>query len=302
MRTRNWRWAVIAFITLSPAVAFGWGDGGHEIVAAIAFGRLNPKAKAEANRLLAIPVTPPGRAEPADPAKRFMHASHWADDVKRTLAQTADEHFIDQPFSPDHTPLPSDLPKPVNVVEALGKDVQTLRTGTDDVEKAKALRFIIHYVGDIHQPLHATTRVTAPMPEGDQGGNLFFVKLPDGHGHTHRVKLHGYWDGGLETFPRQGRNFSPPPDDQIPPAEAAVLTGNPDTDAKIGAGGAFNFQGWANESKQLGIDVAYDKLKPDRAPTQSYQKKGKAVARRRVAWAGYRLATLLNAIWKENPP
>ena len=69
------RCAAAAFLTaLSKAPAFGWGSGGHEIVAVIAYGRLHRPAKAEVDRLLAIPVSPAGKPEPTDPAKRFMHA------------------------------------------------------------------------------------------------------------------------------------------------------------------------------------------------------------------------------------
>ena len=64
-----------ALIALSPSLAFGWGDGGHEIVAAIAYTRLNDKAKTEVDRLLAVPVTPAGRPKPSDSAKRFMYAA-----------------------------------------------------------------------------------------------------------------------------------------------------------------------------------------------------------------------------------
>jgi hypothetical protein len=170
-------WGLAALLGLSPSVAFGWGDGGHEIVAAIAYSRLNDRAKAEADRLLAVPVSPAGRPEPSDPAKRFMHAAHWADDVKPMLPDTADEHFIDQPFSPDGTTLPGDLPKSDNIVVALKWYVLTLRIGSNDSEKARALRFVIHFVGDIHQPLHCSTRVTRALPEGDRGGNDFIRYL-----------------------------------------------------------------------------------------------------------------------------
>jgi hypothetical protein len=68
--------------------------------------------------------------------------------------QTADDHFIDYPFSQDGTALPDDLPKPENILKALQAHVQTLKSSNDDAEKAQALRFIIHFVGDIHQPLH----------------------------------------------------------------------------------------------------------------------------------------------------
>jgi len=298
-KTNRVAWGLAALIAASPSVAFGWGDGGHEIVAAIAYSRLNARAKAEADRLSAVPVSPAGRPEPSDPAKRFMHGAHWADDVKLMLPDTAEEHFIDQPFSPDGTALPGDLPRSDNIVVALKWYVLTLKIGSNDSEKARALRFVIHFVGDIHQPLHCSTRVTRALPEGDRGGNDFMVKVRDPNGGTRRVKLHSYWDGGLGTFPEEGPNFSPPPDGEIPPAMATALHGHPNSDAQIAAAGPFNYQGWATESKDLGIHTAYGDLQPDGTVSRSDQEAGVEIARRRVAWAGYRLANLLNAIWGE---
>src|SRR5947199_10252733 len=109
-KTNRVAWGLAALIAALPSVAFGWGDGGHEIVAAIAYSRLNDRAKAEADRLLAVPVSPAGRHEPSDPVKRFMHAAHCADDVKPMLPDTAVEQLIEQLFSPDGTTLPRVLP------------------------------------------------------------------------------------------------------------------------------------------------------------------------------------------------
>jgi hypothetical protein len=78
---------------------------------------------------------------------------------------------------------------------------------------------------------------------------------------------------------------------------AAVLAGHPDTNPEIAYGGPFYFQGWADESHELAREVAYDHLQPNDEPSAAYQKKGLEIARRRVAWAGYRLAALLNALW-----
>jgi len=292
-------WGAAAAMVLAPASAFGWRDAGHEIVAAVAYGRLNKKARVEIDRLLSIAITPAGRMEPADPAKRFMHASHWADDVRSRLPETAPEHYIDLPMPSDPTPPPDDLPEPDNVVVALGKYVKTLRAGGDDAQSARALRLVVHFVGDIHQPLHCATRISHELPKGDRGGNLFFVNLPDGTGTSQRVKLHAYWDDGLGTLPKEGPGFAPPPDEEIPPAMAEVLQGHPDTNPEISAGGPFYFHGWAEESKELAREAAYAKLKPEDSPSAVYITKGTEVARRRIAWAGYRLAALLNAIWPD---
>jgi hypothetical protein len=281
----------------TPTPSFGWGAGGHMMVAFIGFQRLNRHAKAEVSRLLAIPIDP---ASQTRKSRDFVTASIWADDVKRLpgFEFSGDLHFADFPFSVDGTPLP-DLPKPENIIAALERYTNVLKTSRDPDEQAQALRFVIHFVGDIHQPLHCATRVDGKNPEGDAGGNFFFVKIPDKNGKLKRVKLHSYWDGGIDTFPKTGKNFAPPPLSQIPAAAATARNGNPATDPKLKLDKPFDFQGWADESKELARTFAYANLVNGGTRTTKYKTDAVRVARKRVACAGYRLAALLNAIWPE---
>ena len=185
------------------------------MTAYIAYQRLNSKAKAEVNRLFAIPINP---AAVSRQSEDFVNASHWADDL-RPFAEfkfAAVQHFADFPFSADGTPVPADQPGPDNVIVALERNVEVLKTSTDDNARAQALRFIIHFVGDIHQPLHCSTRVDSAHPDGDRGGNDFFVRVPDDNGRLQKKNLHSYWDGGLGRFPKTGPNFAPPPLNSIP--------------------------------------------------------------------------------------
>ena len=281
-------------ILCTPATSLGWGAGGHMIVAQIAFKRLNPKAKANAKELLAIAINP---ANISARSKDFVNASHWPDDLRQfpEFDSFKPLHFIDQPFSIDGTPLPP-LPTP-NIVTALEENVNILKTSTDKNAQAQALRFIIHFVGDIHQPLHCATRVSSANPEGDRGGNLVSIKIPDQNGKTKKSNLHSYWDGGIGTFPRTGPNFRPPPLSQIPAAAAKATAGNPDTDPDLKLDDPLNFTAWAAESLTLAKGVAYKGIKNGAKPTAAYNAKAVKVARKRVAWGGYRLAALLNSIW-----
>jgi hypothetical protein len=183
--------ALASFILCTPVVSFGWGAGGHMMVASIAFGRLNPRAKAQANMLLAIPINPPGIAAKS---KDFVNAAHWADDLRPLIEFNKpfkELHFIDTPFSTDGTALPA-VPTP-NVVTALEDNVNILKTSTDQNARAQALRFIIHFVGDIHQPLHCATRVDKVHPDGDAGGNLVSVLLANPSGGFKKSNLHSFW-------------------------------------------------------------------------------------------------------------
>jgi hypothetical protein len=188
--------------------------------------------------------------------------------------------------------LPAGVPEPDNIVKALEDNVNILKTSTDKDAQAQALRLIIHFVGDIHQPLHCATRVSSTNPEGDRGGNLVSIKVAD-----KKTNLHSYWDGGIGKFPKTGPNFAPPSLNKIPAAVAQAMAGNPATNPKVKLNDPFNFNAWADESFMLAQSTAYNDIDNGGTPTAAYNKKALKVARQRVAWGGYRLPALLNAIW-----
>lgn len=284
--------AVTLFILCAPSISLGWGPGGHMMVASIAFSRLNPKAKAKAQALLALSIAP---TDKTNMTKDFINAAHWADDIRDSpgFAQFAELHFVDLPFSVDGTSLPA-LPSP-NIVTALQQNVAILKNpGSSPSAQAQALRFIIHFVGDIHQPLHCATRVDSANPKGDEGGNGVLLNVAG-----KSVKLHGYWDGGIGAFPKggPGPDFLPPALSTIGPAANMAMAGNPATDPKLKLNDPTNFAGWAQESFALAKSTAYNGMKNGVTPSAAYNTKALKVARQRVAWGGYRLAALLNSIW-----
>jgi hypothetical protein len=299
---------IVWLILCAPVMSLGWGAGGHMMVAKIAFDRLNPHAKAEVAKLLAIKVKvklPDGTQPTLSPkskgrlaaatakSKDFVNAAHWPDDLRSIPEFNPFKplHFIDNPFSDDGTALPS-LPTP-NIVTELNRELGILKNSTDDNERAEALRFLIHFVGDVHQPLHCATRVSSANPQGDRGGNLVSIK---GVGSKN---LHSYWDGGLATFPREGPppKFTPPSLAKVAAAAKKAAAANPDTDTGLNLNDPTNFQSWADESFTLAKDVAYKGITNGSTPSAAYRTNGAKVAQRRVAWGGYRLAALLNSIW-----
>ncbi len=285
---------ILGIMMCTPSLSLSWGAGGHMMVASIAFKRLNPRAKAQAMALLALPINP---AAISTKSKDFVNAAHWADDLRpfAEFDSFKELHFLDTPFSTDGTPLP-DLPAP-NVVTALEENVNILKTSTDKNAQAQALRLIIHFVGDIHQPLHCATRVSSANPEGDRGGNSVSIKIPGSNGQLKTTNLHSYWDGGIGSFPKTGPNFAPPPLSQIPAATARATAGNPATDPKLKLNDPLDFSAWADESFNLAKDVAYKGMKNGVKPGANYNAASLNVVRKRVAWGGYRLAALLNSIW-----
>lgn len=174
-----------------------WNATGHRIVAAIAYDRLNPKAKARVDELLKQHpdfATLPSR-------EAFLTAAVWPDNIRGDkrfyddmaerptptpvlpgfpdMARHMNWHYIDVPFSPDGTPL--EQPKSPNALIELRRIMREPSLVSYD------LPWLIHLVGDVHQPLHCTGRFTKDLPHGDQGGNLVFV-MPGRN-------LHSLWDG-----------------------------------------------------------------------------------------------------------
>ncbi len=287
---------LVCLVLCTPTLTLGWGAGGHMMVAQIAFTRMNATAKAKSVELLALPIPP---AAISAKSRDFVNASHWPDDLRPFPQFDSFKalHFIDNPFSVDGTSLPAGVPEPNNIVKALEDNVEILKTNSDKFAQAQALRFIIHFVGDIHEPLHCATRVSADHPDGDRGGNLVLIKILGSNGKLKSTNLHSYWDGGIGTFPPTGANFRPPALSTIPAAAARVKASNPANDPALKLSDPFNFAGWADESFALAKEVAYDGMNNVVTPSAAYKRKALKVARQRVAWGGYRLAALLNSIW-----
>src|SRR6185503_17223966 len=132
---------VICLILVTPTLSLSWGAGGHMMTAQIAFDRLNPRAKAQARKLLAIRINP---AAVTAKSTDFVNASHWADDLRPfpEFDSFKPLHFKDIFFTLDGSTLPEIDPN--NIVKALEDNVEILKTSNDKTAQAQALRFVIH--------------------------------------------------------------------------------------------------------------------------------------------------------------
>jgi S1/P1 Nuclease len=186
-------------------------------------------------------------------------------------------HYTDRPFSPDGTPLIQ--PPSINAQERIGLFRHTIASAsTPDTLKAYDLVWLLHLVGDVHQPLHATSRFTHANPQGDNGGNKEKVCNPSCGG-----KLHAFWDDVLGTSDSVTTAIN---------AARALPKADP-TQSSIADEAA-----WVDESFQTAQQFAY------RAPigagngpftlTNAYKIAAKNEARKRIALAGGRLANMLN--------
>ncbi|MCA1816124.1 MAG: S1/P1 nuclease [Acidobacteria bacterium] len=288
---KSWRLAPLALslLLVMQSSALAWDEAGHMLVSAIAYERLNPVAKAKVDALSKT-IRFCGRTYDG------TNLGAWMDDIRAD--STHDDlrvwHYVDIPVFDGVPPDPKLQPDKENAVARLNWAVESLRKGTGaDKKDAELLGYVFHLVGDLHQPLHAATRVTAAHKEGDAGGNQFkLANVPEVD------NLHAYWDAAAGAFnfwrpDRPLNNFERRRFDAYARQLVAAYPADSLPEAKV-----LDPQKWAEESNQLAREVAYA-LPENSQPSAAYEAKAQDVARRRIALAGYRLANLLNSIYPE---
>ncbi len=310
---------VLLLMGTTPAVA--WNGFGHMEAAAVAWELLTPDAKTRAGELLKR--NPKYSEWTRDVAVveqshvAFVVASTWADVIKRDpdyrsdgarngdVAPTGPQatqnigyadklrhkywHFVDVPFSPDNTSLEAPQVPNAQTQIAVLRDALSARTGVSDDIKSYDLVWLLHLVGDVHQPLHTTSRFTHDLPHGDAGGNLVKIRCESGCPSGATV-LHAFWDDVL------GPTTATP---QEAIAAAAKLEKPSREQAMIADEGR-----WIAESVDAAKSYVYgDSVTGGVSPgpmvlSVDYKSQALAVAKARVALAGARLAALLNEALK----
>jgi len=280
-------------VLLTANFAMAWGGAGHQLIAAEAYRELSPELKAQVFDVLKAHPDYAKWANAFHPnatfdlaAYIFMRSSTWPDEIRRSgsIYDHPNWHFIDYPLRPPDFPL---LPGPTpdnDVLFGVAQCEKVLSdTNANPELRAAMLSYLIHLVGDMHQPLHCASLFTASYPTGDRGANDFYV-MPGQTG----VRLHGIWDGLLGTSmnPRTQWNYATEIDAKYPRIALSELT--TDTTPKS----------WSLESRQLAIEKGYlngrlngakDKNEAPSLPAD-YLKNAKQVAVKQAALAGYRLA------------
>jgi hypothetical protein len=139
------------------------------IVAQIAYNHLAPSVEAQCDVLIAVPP-----AYGSSRNSNFVTAACWADDYKSQLGSGI-WHYIGLAFSLDGTSTNGVGPASSNVVWAINQGIYALGSGSSaQTNLATWLRYLLHFVGDIRQPLHCSTAVSASNRTGDAGGNGFY--------------------------------------------------------------------------------------------------------------------------------
>lgn len=263
--------ALLALALLAlPAAAWGWGQNGHRIVGEIAERHLSDQAR----RQIAVILDGDGLAEAAtwpdeirsDPAWDHSHDWHWMSiDDHETLATTA-------------RAADGDVLEAMQRFEAVLRDPQAARE-----QKDQALRFYVHFVGDVHQPLHVGRRA-------DRGGNGIPIRW-----FRENRNLHSVWDEGLIESERLGFTEFARFIDAATPRQIAAWQAAPYEEwvreSFCARPEVYDFSAEApvgpGEDPQLGYRYAYRKM---------------PLVERRLLQAGIRLAGRLDAIFAGMPP
>lgn len=166
-------------LALAPLPTRAWGQLGHRLVATLAEDELSPAARAEVTRLLA------GEAEPTLPG-----IANWADELRGHDAdlgrRSARWHYVNLAEQGCTYDAGRDCRNDACVVEAIRAQTAILADREQSLAaRRQALKFVVHFVGDVHQPLHAGYA-------RDKGGNTVQVHV-NGRGSN----LHSLWDTGM---------------------------------------------------------------------------------------------------------
>jgi hypothetical protein len=306
----------ILLLPLCPR-ASAWSAPGHMIVTAIAYDQLTPPERAKFDTILRSHIkypawkkTYPAAGLPGVPLEKFiaMLASLYPDDIRNhDNPETFSEwHYIDYPLIPPDFPMkPAPTPGD-DVLTGIAKSARAVRSLTksfDTRTRAKMLSYLLHLVGDVHQPMHCETLFDdrLPEPEGDRGGNNAWVKHPGGGA----IKLHAFWD---QLFGTSGQLFHPVPLTMVLAAEhqAEELAPKFPRTALPELAEHTTPVSWSLESRALAISdgwrrhtIAYGLTEATAVELPAdYEEKAHAIANRQVALAGHRLADQLHAVLK----
>lgn len=270
----------------APAAAFAaevppevvFGPRGHGTIALLAMADLEARRsdiKAKVDSILA--ADPLGRTD-------YFRAANWADRIRGSRPETKPWHYVDFVYDSRRPSANPRLPEPPHALSALAELRRKLRETDDPEEKADALCFIMHIVGDLHQPLHCVTRVTPafPAPEGDRGGNELLLSGP-------YRKLHALWDDSVNlSLQDSAEDLADEIAQRLPRESLAeeVAVREPEQ--------------WAREGFAIAVEKAYRPLEESGderpKPSSRYLRTARDIGQRQAAIGGYRLADMLTEL------
>ncbi len=309
---------VLVVLLGTSAGAIAWDDSGHKITAYIAWQRMSPEARERVLKvLLSAPEDShigsyymPYGSQNVDMRKRdyFMFMATWADVVRDRAFDNRYKKYHKSNWHYDDTfwtlkdGKVEVLPKPEDGGQALARIdeyVKMINSTAPDPQKAVAIAWILHLVGDIHQPLHTSARVTDREPKGDQGGN-FVLLTPEGTPRDKQENLHWFWDSiVVRNIPNSENKCDI---EFLEPLAQTFMKKYPFD--KVQGRLALNTPAsWAKDSLTLAQnDVFSSDLKRFEMPSNDYKKKGLKIAEEQLTLAGYRMGEILNKAFTPATP
>lgn len=314
----------VCFITTFSQNVFAWDDSGHKLTAYIAWERMTPKAREtaiklfmnapEESQIMALHPTPPDldistytigtRSKLSKQREFFMIMAYWADIVRerkypaRYKFHRSTWHYLNvfwREVNGKIEIVPELKGDKENVVERLFHFDKLLRDASvNDADKAIGLAWVLHLAGDIHQPLHASGRVTESEPKGDQGANLFSLSPKDA---PRKENLHWFWDSIVARSVARKNDASDM--EYLAPIAQTMMKKYPfekmKSRLKLG-----QFDQWLNESYLIAANKLYPKtLLRNEMPSNAYQKMSFQIAEEQIALSGYRMGEMLNQIFDQ---
>ena len=260
----------LAFLGL-PILSFAWGPEGHRVVADLARQRLNPTALRQIRELL-------GNDD-------LAAISTWADEIRNQRPETSGWHYVDIPwnaasFSPGRDCYRPDSHHPSSredhhncVVDRIEIFQQVLADHhASTAEREEALKFLVHFVADLHQPLHA-------IAEARGGNQISIVEFGRRQCGRRPCNLHYAWD--MELLEHSGRSEQ----DYVAYLNRFIV------EKHLQAESGGTPEAWANQSFQLAKRVW---LQDSGSVDEAYYRNNIGVVDMQLARAGLRLATILN--------
>lgn len=257
--------SLLLILLTSPSPAWAWGRLGHRVIARLAERHLTDQARREVEALL-------------EPGESLADASNWADEHLRDVEGSGPWHYVNIPLDQERYDdrFSGDTAEKGDIVPKIREFKAILRDRSRPVgERRRAMRFLIHLIEDLHQPLHVGE-------DHDRGGNDLQVRWYD-----RGSNLHAVWDYGmLEQAGRGEEGWL---------ADLVAI----DTDAARGRAQDGSVEDWATESLLAARHAYHDpatgrRIRPGARLSDDYQRTNLPMAMHRLYQAGARLAWVLN--------
>ena len=223
----------------------------------------------------------------------FMQMACWADDLKSQYVEEMEQwHFINQPYDPTNYPIAKWPVQDENVESLIMQFDETVKKTTPAWDLNFALGNLVHFYGDIHQPLHATELFSSTYPTGDRGGNLQSVTV-----NGTQTKLHFIWDAICWEYNQELYRPLANSDREVVVDLVSYLTQTYSFTSQQKS--EYNSTVFALESLSDAIKYAYPGTYNGMTIDSAYLARCKPIAEARVALAGYRLGSQLSYMFKD---